>query len=171
MHAQLHPCTSVTKTLFFTLETHTPSSDPSMAMSTVLPSSHSAFPSILQTTARTRHLLSQWVAVCPAESTHGFVMQKAVQRVPSVQQQTAQTFLNETSQTQRQIPVKSIGRYKLFRCMPDCQEKFCKCSNEVWTAPRQGCQKLIPDDLQYRSSSSSVFSAKLLGFAVFLFRN
>lgn len=117
------------------------------------------------------HLLSHWAPGCPAQSTHGFVMQKVPQRVPSVQQQKTQTFLNETSQTQRHIPAKSVGRYKLFHCVPDCQEEFCKCSNEVWTAPRQGCQKLIPDDLQYRSSSSSVVSAKLLEFASFFFRN
>lgn len=80
-------------------------------------------------------------------------------------------FLNETSQTQRQIPARSIGRRKLFRCMRDCQEEFCKCFNEAWTAPRRGCQKLIPDDLQYRSSSSSVFPSKSLGFDSFLFRN
>ena len=154
------------------LETQAPSSDPIfMAMSTVPSSSHSASPSIQQIAAGTCRLLSWFVAVCPAESVRRFVMQKMVQRVPSMQQQATQTFLNKTSQTQRQIPVQSIGRRKLFRCMLDCQEEFCKCFNEVWTAPRRGCQKLIPDDLQYRSSSSSVFPSKLLGFASFLFRN
>lgn len=166
MYAQLHIFTSVTKTFLFTLETQAPSSDPFMATSSVLSSSHSVSPSILQTTARTHHLLSQWVSVCPAECTHSSVMQKIIQRVPSVQQQTTQTFLNETSQTQRQIPVKSIGRYKLFRCVPDCQEGFCKCSNEVWTAPRQDCQKLIPDCLMYSSSSSS-FQPSCLSWLLF----
>lgn len=80
-----------------------------------------------------------------------------------------QTFLNETSQTQRQILVQSIGRCKLFHRMLDCQEEFCKCFNEAWTAPRQGCQKLIPDDLQYWSSSSSLFPSNLFCFASFLF--
>lgn len=113
------------------------------------------------------HLLSQWASVCALLSAHTILLcKKIVQRVPSVQQQTTQTFLNETSQTQRQIPVKSIGRYKLFRCVPDCQEGFCKCSNEVWTAPRQDCQKLIPDCLMYSSSSSS-FQPSCLSLLLF----
>lgn len=114
-----------------------------MAMSSVLSPPHSASPSILQTAARTHRPLSQWPSVCPAECPHSFVMQKVAQRFPSMRQQTTQTFLNETSQTQRQIPVKSVGRDKLFCCVPDCQEEFCKCSNEVWTAPRQDCQKFL----------------------------
>lgn len=114
--------------------------------------------------------LSWFVAVCPAESVRRFVMQNIVKRLLSMQQ-PHKHFLNETSQTQRQTPVQSTGRHKLFHCVLDCQEEFCKYFNEGWTAPRQGCWKLIPDHLQYRSSNSSVFPSKLLGFAASLFRN
>lgn len=133
-------------------------------------SSNSASLSIQQITAGTRCHLSWFVAVCPAESVRRFVMQNIVKRLLSMQQ-PHKHFLNETSQTQRQTPVQSTGRHKLFHCVLDCQEEFCKYFNEGWTAPRQGCWKLIPDHLQYRSSNSSVFPSKLLGFAASLFRN
>lgn len=169
MHAQLHPFTSVQFKQDFSL--HYRHKHQAQSISWPRAVSCHLLSLLLHLSYEPQqghnHLLSQWASVCALLSAHTILLcKKIVQRVPSMQQQTTQTFLNETSQTQRQIPVKSIGRYKLFRCVPDCQEGFCKCSNEVWTAPRQDCQKLIPDCLMYSSSSSS-FQPSCLSLLLF----
>lgn len=71
------PLCNLNKTLFFTLQTQTPSSERFMATSSVLSSSLSASPSVLRTTARAQPPPQPvGFCVCPAECTHDSVMQK-----------------------------------------------------------------------------------------------
>lgn len=122
---------------FFSIRvTQGPSSDPVFtAMSTVPLLSHSSIYSANPqqgpaASALPLHALLRSAPLCYAKEYKESLLCSGKQH---------KHFLNETSQTRRQIPIESVGRPKLFHHTLSCQE-LRKCFNEVWTAPRRGHQ-------------------------------